>query len=369
MESRKDRRESPVHYDFLDGIRAVLALYVVAHHVFLTEAYEGPGLNPVWGVFNYGQLAVIFFLVLSGFCLCLPVLETGLRVRDTITFFKRRAWRILPPYYFAMAFSLVLTFLFIHERAGLFWARSLPITTSALVTHLMLIHNFFPSQFQRVNYVFWSIAVEWQVYFFFPPLLMCWRRWGALPATFGAVLVSLLVEQGLLHYFGLYPCADFIGLFALGMLAAWISFSADVLAGKMRAWPWRMIAAISFAATCILYHPAALEAKTAFGCFACSVLVIASIHREGWLHRALSVKPLAALGSISYSIYLIHAPLLAMVWKYPLATLHMRPDLTCAVMMIGGLPAILVASYLFHLGFERPFVPRRVAVLEPVADV
>src|ERR1700689_2493356 len=103
----------PSHLNFLDGIRGATALYVVGHHIlqwsFINYKNERlPGWFRVVQVFKFGHLAVGIFIVLSGFCLMLPVARSGndRLTRGLTEFIKRRARRILPPYYAAFVLSL-----------------------------------------------------------------------------------------------------------------------------------------------------------------------------------------------------------------------------------------------------------------------
>ncbi len=63
------------------------------------------------------------------------------------------------------------------------------------------------------------------------------------------------------------------------------------------------------------------------------------------------------LGAFSYSLYLIHLPLIEKMNS--LVRRHFPPLEGLAVMMIVGLPVSLLAAYLFHLAFERPFLSER----------
>src|SRR6266567_178843 len=101
--------------DYVDGIRATAALYVA-----LTHAYNYAGVNtnpdaPRWlklasGWLGYGHYAVDVFIVISGFCLMFPVVASpGGDLRSGLgRYFKRRALRILPPYYAALFLTLGL---------------------------------------------------------------------------------------------------------------------------------------------------------------------------------------------------------------------------------------------------------------------
>jgi peptidoglycan/LPS O-acetylase OafA/YrhL len=359
-----------VHYDYLDGIRAVLALYVVAHHSFLTvRDHDRKGLNICFEVFNYGFFAVCFFIVLSGFCLFLPVLGTKFTLKNgSGAFFKRRAWRILPPYYAALLLSLLLIYLFVGDKTGVRWDSSLPVTVHNLVTHFLLIHNLFQSDYHKINYVFWSVALEWQIYFLFPALLFSWRRIGPFFTTFGVVTVVFLGGSVFTVLSGIRPDVDFVALFALGMLAAWISFSPGPVTAKLLSWPWQWISAVCGIAAIALYRSQYLGADILFGCFASSVLIVASSQHIHWLRRLLNFKPLIFVGSFSYSLYLIHAPLIQLLWKYVFSSMHTGTNLTCIILLALGIPIIVAVSYLFYLCFERPFIMRKDRKLIHVAD-
>ncbi|HVD88699.1 MAG TPA: acyltransferase family protein, partial [Jatrophihabitantaceae bacterium] len=83
----------------LDGIRGLAALYVVVHHCWLVSFHGYPAnTGPAWlGWLVYGHLAVVVFIVLSGFSLAIAPARRGWRLGGTVRFAQRRAWRILPP--------------------------------------------------------------------------------------------------------------------------------------------------------------------------------------------------------------------------------------------------------------------------------
>jgi peptidoglycan/LPS O-acetylase OafA/YrhL len=57
----------------------------------------------------YGRFAVVTFIALSGFSLGLGPARSGWRFKSIATYAHRRAWRILPPCWAALGFSLVMT--------------------------------------------------------------------------------------------------------------------------------------------------------------------------------------------------------------------------------------------------------------------
>ena len=101
----------------LDGIRGLAALFVVINHVFL-RAFPGYPVDhaPFWaGWFIYGRFAVVVFIVLSGFSLALSPARHGWRLDGISRFARRRARRILPAYWAALAFSLAVAWLIVPQ--------------------------------------------------------------------------------------------------------------------------------------------------------------------------------------------------------------------------------------------------------------
>lgn len=216
-----------VHLDFLDGLRGLAAAYVVCFH-FLALNITG---LPRWAAHavswaNHGHSAVNVFIVLSGFSLMLPVARSGDRSLwgGMRRYLVRRAWRILSPYYAALALSLLALLASpqgmaaLRGRAALAW--SLDFSAGSLLSHLAVIHNLSPQWSGRINMALWSVAIEWQIYFVFPLLLLpIWRRFGsaaAIAAGFAVGLLPLVITR----YDLSVACFWYIGLFALGMAGA-----------------------------------------------------------------------------------------------------------------------------------------------------
>jgi peptidoglycan/LPS O-acetylase OafA/YrhL len=73
--------------------------------------------------------------------------------------------------------------------------------------------------------------------------------------------------------------------------------------------------------------------------------------------RFLDSKPLLFLGTISYSLYLMHVPILGVV-DIAIRAIALPPGISAALYVGGGAAASVGFSYLFYLGFERRFTTR-----------
>jgi peptidoglycan/LPS O-acetylase OafA/YrhL len=349
--------------DFLDGIRGAAALYVVCHHIakHLPLEHASRAVRLLALLLNFGHYAVSVFIVLSGFCLMLPIVRGDGRLRGGVgRFFQRRAKRILPPYYLAMALSLALIATLIGTKTGTWWDGSVPVTPHAVITHLLLVQDYFDST--RINHVFWSVATEWHIYFLFPLLLLLFRRLGSGRATAVGVsvayLCSVLTIRQNLHI-------EMLGQFILGMFGATLAYSREprVLAWRDRA-PWGTIVVLAAALTAVLgalghrLYGITIYLEPLVGIGTVALILHALRSGPNSVRSALSWRPALALGGFSYSLYLIHAPLIQLFWQYGIAPLHRGTATSFLLLLAVGTPLIVAAAWLFSLVGERPFLNR-----------
>ncbi|HEY1536830.1 MAG TPA: acyltransferase [Polyangiaceae bacterium] len=368
-------KKEALRLEYLDGLRAVASLYVVLFHA-------GVGFNsgPLTGVAHlfwhtlvFGHDAVAIFIVLSGYCLMLPVARAeGQLVRGLQSYFARRAWRILPPYYATVLGSLLLLALVpvLETPTTTIWADTFPAFGLAPIgSHLLLIHNLYRNLANRIDGPLWSVATEWQIYVFFPVLLLpIWRRFGAALT----VLVGFALGSSLLW---LAPEAAqsaaswYLGLFALGMAAAGIGFASRPLERAMRERvPWGALSLllltfvavgasvlIKFWFDHIPLSDALVGATTAVSLVYLTkhALKPASPSRPISL-RVLESAALVAVGRFSYSLYLTHLPVVALLY-FGLRRLALSANAQMLALSVLSVPASVLFSYAFFWVFERRF--------------
>ncbi len=362
-----------LHLTHVEGLRALAALVVYVNHAYaqswnpgLDQFPEGP-----LSLFTYslvaGHFAVSVFIVISGFCLALPAIDGNDQLRGgTKNFFKRRARRILPPYYAALFLSLALIWTIIGEPTGSLWDVPIVVDWQAIVAHVLMVQDLFRTG--RINYVFWSIAVEWHIYFLFPLLLIATRKWGLLRITVWTVALTFAIslaskgtrlERASPHY---------VGLFAMGVVAAYIVRSQKPVFTKLRALPVWSRASGGLLAGVVLaiayfgwgtVHDNFAPFDLGVGLFACALLIATSLKETSPSRRLLEWRPLVVLGTFSYSFYLVHAPLLQIIWQYMLQPLGVGYEYTFLFLMSGGLGLVIAGAFGFFLLFEKPFLGRR----------
>lgn len=376
---RAPERPGRRRMDFVDGIRGVSATYVVFHHLWQFAIADPRRPPPSWfrivNVFEFGALGVAVFVVVSGYCLMLPVVSSGdLRLPGGLSgFATRRTLRIIPPYYAALVLSLIVLGLFRELRvpSGTPQDITLPtFTWSKSLSHLLLIHNWSKAWRWGFNPPHWTVALEFQIYFVFALVLLpVWRRlgpWLAVGLAFAISSVLFAVGLG-------FAAPWMLGLFALGMVAAWISVGSHV-ADRLRSAPWRTCSVVAW----LLVPPSVLVGTsvmsgdselllgemvvglaTMFGLVALSQYQSSVGPRRSVAGAFFAWRPVCWLGEVSYSTYLVHYPIVAAIaiaWVRPL---ELSVPATFVTLTAVCWPVILVVSVTFHRFIERPLLRRR----------
>lgn len=361
------------HLPFLDGMRAVAALTVLGNHIYAQvwtpsfQKFPPPQLHVLTQFLVIGHLAVSVFIVISGFCLMLPVLRNdGVLPKGAWHFLKRRARRIVPPYYASLLLCLLMIATVIGEPTRTLWDYPIGYTLRDVVAHVILVQNFYATS--RISYVFWSIALECQIYLFFPLLVRLTRSHG----IFVAVALTLLVGYGL--QLGLEGTriargyVHFLGLFGLGMLGATIGRGVGEPWERLRERvPWTGLAILFAAITAALSLSWGWEKSVArfpyldlpAGLTGMCLMVACCRQNPGLPGVIFTWKPLVFIGGFSYSLYLCHAPLLQWIWQTFLMRSTLSDVAQFVVLLGAGGPALIGLAYVFYLAFERPFLNTR----------
>lgn len=348
------------HLPYIDGLRAVAALTVLLSHSFWLTLPKVPE-KPAWFMAGQGWTrvmaadAVALFILISGFCLMIPVIYNQGALKGGVrNFFMRRAWRILPPYYACLLVCWVIfgAILAGQPNPGV---QRFPLTDVGLWSHLTLTHNFF-NNFEFSG-VLWSIAVECQIYLWFPLIVLLWQRFNPVYVSVAVVIVATILR---VHW--KVPGAHFnlYGLFALGNLAA-----AITLRPEFKKWrqprTWSVVALILFA-FCYLHFGGNAnvrpipERQVLIG-LAGFALVLGA-QPGTYINRFCSAKPLVGIGLFSYSLYLVHNIPVHLLSMYFYPRSEGAGPLYATLLPISWMLA-LVFSYAFFLCVERPFLAKR----------
>ncbi|MBG6237260.1 peptidoglycan/LPS O-acetylase OafA/YrhL [Mycetocola sp. CAN_C7] len=197
---------------YLDGARAIAALFVLVHHTYCMAYPIRDGIEPTGilgyavGWMVYGHFGVTVFIVLAGYSLFIALAHGSGRLPGSVFgFVKRRAWRILPPFWAALLITIVLVLVLIGSPTGTHWDQSVPTSPKGWVVDALLLQDIIPVQ--DAAYTFWSISVEWHIYFLVPVTLFIRTRstwvvaiaFGAGLGVLGMVLTAWSEKFGRLH--------------------------------------------------------------------------------------------------------------------------------------------------------------------------
>lgn len=371
------------HLVWLDQVRGMAALYVVCHHAIMQVIVNGDHAHDVFYRIlqistMYGHYAVDIFIVLSGYCLMLPVLKRQ-QFGSISLFYLRRTIRIVLPYFVALLFSLILIYWLIGSNNDTHWASiALPISLGVVIKHVLLIHQWFPSAALKINPAFWSVGVEYQIYFLFPLLY-----WGAKKMGFGRFFIFVtLLSYGVwaitLYLNVLNPSSTgtslyYCALFYMGMYAAHLSRHAQTKQFINKDWVTKYSNKLSLLFILSLFSVAAINfilGRLAFsayfplqiqsffvGLFFSIWLYLKSTLNTNMLsiNNIILENTLQKLGTMGFSIYLLHDPILAAMWQYIVLPLHLHAYWMQALVELtfGMLASIAIAS-VFYKWVELP---------------
>ena len=269
--------------------------------------------------FDGGFLGVDIFFVISGF-LITEIIKKDIQKQQFsfLEFYERRARRIFPALFIVLAATIPLAWLFLPALDFKEYGESLGATSAFLSNHLFLNKSSYfdtASELRPLLHT-WSLSVEEQFYIFFPWLLLLSRnrsRQTAPIITAGVAIISLLFAQAALQIekpIGFFSLPSRAWELMIGALAAQLSSQSGIRTIHNRyAQTMSAIGLILVLFSITQYDksvpsPSIHTLPPTIG--AALLLVYAS--PDTIAGRILSLRPLVAIGLISYSAYLIHQP-------------------------------------------------------------
>lgn len=359
----------------LESLRGIAALGVVLSHIAWTFPLHGIGL------IRNGYVMVDFFFVLSGFVICHSYgtkLDTG---RDVAKFIWIRLGRLYP-----LHLTLLVVFLGIEiakyiaeveyglaSNKGAFTANN----TFSFMSNLLLVQALGFHDTATYNLPAWSISTEFYTYILFATMLVLLKTRVAMVAI-STLLIFTSIALGSAQYIhNMFRCIE--GFFA-GVLSfhIYVALSKHPSSNSKRTWYTHLPGLLSFVGL-ILY----LSMKDAIGpdvlllpLFAMLIVSIAATP-QGLMSIILEVAPLAWIGKVSYSIYMVHV---AVIWSFsqilrvamktpqiidgngePLLIPH---PLAGAVFLAATIACILLLSHVTYTYIEDPYRKKSKALAE-----
>jgi len=374
----------PTRLRGIDALRGVAALGVVLYHAVEQGKHVVPNNLMQYPVrviqlgSSLGYIGVFLFFVISGFCIHLqwarakaagaePEIRFG-------AFWKRRIRRLYPPYVIALLFFLLL----MAATVGLSFSRFFFYDVGM---HLLMLHNLDPQTCYTINGVFWTLAIEEQLYLAYFLLLFRRVRWG-WGVTIAVCLSARLAWMIFSHVlwlktgFGMpvpEAAASHWFTWALGALGVEVMFGLTTLRGWSR--DLRLAAVLIVIASAVSANLPLIPKDTFIHnacwfamhpCWGLGFFIVVNrmvLAEESWVRQATLpslVSLFSTLGIFSYSIYLTHELVIMQSWRW------INPGwLQLANVAMVLVPATIVFAWLFFWFCEKPFMVRRAPATSP----
>lgn len=368
----------PERVPYLDGLRGLAVLLVVAGHYFHQPGTSLPpdsGLGRLLHLLGATWVGVDLFFVLSGFLLGGILMDHRASPNLFRIFYWRRACRILPAYLAFLSPLAIAYFLNVAEKYPA-WNTHLSTGAAPPWSFPLFVQNIMLSLKGSWGEAWisptWSLAVEEQFYLIIP-LLIRFVAPQRLPAVLLALILSAPVFRVLLTVFApeaqarvasymLLPCRW--DTLLLGVMAAWA-----IREPSARAWLERHVAGFRAGTAVLLagcvalavYSPVLHSLPMRIGGYSLFALLFAAVVICGHLdvlpgRRVLEGSWLRSVGRVSYALYLIHVPI-SCLFFYLIAgrgrTMHSAFDVA---LMAGSFVTALTVAHLSWRLMERPIL-------------
>ncbi len=393
MKGAKQLSTSRPPTGFLDCLRGLAAVYVLIHHALLwmhpgyqegylkhPEQYDlsQHALLIAFKMFRYGETAVIFFFVLSGFVIHLRyagkfAAHKNPNYSEWLPFLWRRVKRLYPPLLVAIALTYAIDRIGMARGYAIYFGTTpySVINLNVGVNHqfstlagnlLFLMQTYVP--IWGTDAPLWSLKYEWWFYVIYPALWPLMRK-SILRAT---LLLAILF--GLSFYPAVWPvkllrdvCGEMI-VWWLGAMIAEIYVGRSSLKFRQI---WTLVFVLPIAA---IFSGVGYGVPHVIWGVGFAGLIASGFY---WQESGGSLRPLDRLkflGDCSYTLYVIHAPIviLASGWLMSRSPTGELPSSFLPAFCALGIVPI---AYVIHLFVERPFVKRAAqpapspAIIEP----
>ena len=307
----------------IDGLRALACFMVLLYH---TAQFSGVAEIGKWTApLNSG---VDIFIVLSGFCLFLPVAVDSKKFA-AMSFWRHRLKRIVPAYYASMIYVVLLP-----EVLVVFWRllgrhaswQAIP-SPIQWITHLTFTHMFSTHTWDGINGSYWSLGLEAQFYVAMPLIVFLFRRYGIRGLIIPAAVSVVWNVSALIIFWGTDDFTPIKFIWEVNLFGRWLEFTGGAFAAYLvqRTRTGRLTlsnktrSALTVAGLASIILDLYVVRGSALGPIEFAILPLGIIililgvstmpdAGPTTATRLLRLRPMRALGTISYSFYLIHQP-------------------------------------------------------------
>jgi peptidoglycan/LPS O-acetylase OafA/YrhL len=295
----------------------------------------------------YGLTGVQLFLIISGFLIHLGFISRN-KSLNIATFYSKRFWRIYPPY-------LLVLIIFCLTGAGINYYLHSHYGLRDLLSHLFFIHNLSDRYIFSINPSFWTLALEMQLYLIYPVFLFIRKKLGVDKTM---ILIFLLVPVSWFASHYLFPQSHLVA--PCFITNYWFNWCAGAFLAE-RYWnSTRVFGRHNLLVAIVGFFAIILSGYFISFALAVQLSVFTWVAFFEWiLYAKINIsnrfnKIMALIGIISYSIYLIHQPILRMMLSW--YNLPGQQDYWAMVKPIPIFILIAIVSYFTHKYIELPSI-------------
>lgn len=302
------------YYTVLESFRGIAALSVAVHHLLIVNGHQK-------AFFAGSAIMVDFFFLLSGFVMTHAYGDKILNGLHFWPYLRARIARLYPLHLVLLLLWVpyILAKIWVFQTRGIGMDPAPDNDLISFVANLLMLHAMGLFDHLSWNYPAWSISVEfWAYIVFFLVLRFSPRRYLLVllvMSLVSAIAVAILAlndphHRGILYTYdyGFLRCLMSFG-FGVGLYVLHKGF-------RVEAPQWlRSLIEIALFAACYVAVVLSLKGVAwqfaAIGVFAVTIFWFSD--SKGPVSRVLSTRPMLYLGVISYSVYMTHAIIVAMV--------------------------------------------------------
>jgi peptidoglycan/LPS O-acetylase OafA/YrhL len=307
----------------LTPLRGIAALLVLIYHSnLMVMPFHSSNIN-----FMSGWLWVDFFFVLSGFIIFYVYGES---FKQSITtagywkYIKARFARVYPLHLFTLIWCLVCAIVIIHYANGLHPFFGEMINPYSAGPSLLLIHSLGLYGTAPLNTPSWSLSTEWWVYMIFPLMVPFFSRFRSVGMILSALFIIgffLFIKYFLgpisgpmpgpptlnvLTDFGIFRC---LAGFLAGMLVFRIYEESIAIRFFNQSWVFLVFFVGVIFAMAMEVEDIVILAFFPF-------IILSAAYNRTSVKKILDTTVLQRLGDWSFSIYMVHVPLIYLIWIY-----------------------------------------------------